>query len=312
MSAPAPPVAFEPAGHSPFLGAVTRPGTFDHPVAEPAADPAAPGRAGRNLPLAIGVGLALGALVAASLIWWRPAFAMIATAAVALSSWELIGAVERLEARPPRLPLLIGGAAAMGLAWFSGAEALLIGLLLTVLSVMIWRLGDGPVGYLRDVGASALVATYLPFLAGFAVLMLVPADGTLRVVTFIGTVVCSDVGGYALGVVVGRHPMAPTVSPKKSWEGMAGSVLLCVAAGLVCFAAFFHRPWWQGVLFGVAIAIAATIGDLAESMIKRDLGIKDMGSLLPAHGGMMERLDSLLVAAPVAYLLLSVFVPPPG
>jgi phosphatidate cytidylyltransferase len=182
--------------------------------------------------------------------------------------------------------------------------------MLTIVALPVWRLADGPVGYQRDVTAATLIAVYVPFLAGFCALLLAPADGHLRVAAFIATVVCSDVGGYAAGVLFGRHPMAPAVSPKKSWEGLGGSVLACAIGG-VCFLVFgFGGQWWQGALYGVAIAVAATLGDLAESMVKRDLHIKDMGTLLPGHGGLMDRLDSLLVAAPVAYLLLTAFAPP--
>jgi phosphatidate cytidylyltransferase len=130
-----------------------------------------------------------------------------------------------------------------------------------------------------------------------------------RVLAFIATVVCNDVGGYAAGVLFGKHAMAPQISPKKSWEGMAGSVAACVLLGTLLLTFTFHAPWWTGVVFGAAIAVSATIGDLAESLIKRDLQIKDMGTLLPGHGGIMDRLDSLLPSAAVAYLLLSVFAP---
>jgi phosphatidate cytidylyltransferase len=267
-------------------------------------------KAGRNLPVAIAVGVGLGALVLVPLFAYRPIFVLVIAAAVVVGVWELVRAISAAEARPPLVPLLVGSGGTMLLAWFSGAEALTIGLVLTVIAVLLWRLADGPVGFQRDVTAAALVAAYVPFLAGFAVLLLLPDDGALRVIAFIATVVCSDTGGYIFGVLFGRHPMAPTVSPKKSWEGMAGSLLACAIGG-VCFFVFgFDALWWQGVIFGFAIAIAATLGDLAESMIKRDLGIKDMGSLLPGHGGLMDRLDSLLLAAPVAYLLLELFAPP--
>jgi phosphatidate cytidylyltransferase len=196
--------------------------------------------------------------------------------------------------------------------WYDGAEALLVGLLLTVVAVAFWRLLDGPAGYLRDVTSATLVATYVPFLAGFCVLLATPDDGARRVLTFMATVVCSDVGGYAVGVLAGRHPMAPTVSPKKSWEGFAGSAIACGVGGICFLTLLYHGrgTWWQGAVFGLAVAIAATLGDLGESMIKRDLGVKDMGSLLPGHGGLMDRLDSLLAVAPIAYLLLQAFVPP--
>ncbi|HEY0486959.1 MAG TPA: phosphatidate cytidylyltransferase [Mycobacteriales bacterium] len=279
------------------------------PVGTPAVTPPT-SRAGRNLPLAIGVGAGLGALVLVPLFAYRPLFVLVIIAAIGVGIHEMVRAVQRVEARPPLVPVLAGGLGMLVLAWSAGPEALLVGLLLTLVALPVWRLADGPVGYQRDVTAGALVAVYVPFLAGFCVLLTVPHDGALRTVAFIATVVCSDVGGYAAGVLFGRHPMAPAVSPKKSWEGFAGSLVACGIAG-VCFLVFgFGGTVWEGALYGMAIALAATLGDLAESMIKRDLNIKDMGTLLPGHGGVMDRLDSLLLAAPVAYLLLTAFAPP--
>jgi phosphatidate cytidylyltransferase len=284
------------------------PGSAGPAAVTPATAPG--GRAGRNLPMAVGVGLGLGALVLVTLFTYRPAFLLVLVAAVCIGVHEMVQAAARGGARAPLFPVLAGGVGMVGLAWFAGPEALLVGLFLTVVALPVWRLADGPAGYQRDVTAGALIAVYVPFLAGFCVLLAVPADGALRVVAFIATVVCSDVGGYVAGVLFGRHPMAPTVSPKKSWEGFGGSLLACAIGG-VCFLGFgFGAPWWQGVLYGVAIAFAATLGDLAESMIKRDLHVKDMGTLLPGHGGLMDRLDSLLLAAPVSYLLLTAFAPP--
>ena len=266
-------------------------------------------RAGRNLPAAVGVGLGLGALILGTLFTYRLGFVVLVVLAISVGVWELVRAVSGVEARPPLVPLLVGAVAMDLLAWFRGPEALAVAFLLTALGCVVWRLAEGPVGYLRDVSTAVFVALYVPFLAGFAVLLAVPDDGARRVVAFIATVVCSDVGGYAAGVFLGRHPMAPTVSPKKSWEGFGGSVLACAIAGVAFLTLFFDAPWWQGALYGLAIAVTATLGDLGESMIKRDLGIKDMGWLLPGHGGVMDRLDSLLPAAAVAYLLLTAFVP---
>ncbi|MDQ1644423.1 MAG: phosphatidate cytidylyltransferase [Cryptosporangiaceae bacterium] len=274
------------------------------------ASPPPPGKAGRNLPAAIGVGLGLGALVLVPLFVFKPAFVVVIVAAVVIGVWELTRAIGAAEARPPLVPLLVGAVGTLLLAWQNDGDGLVVGLLLTVIAVLLWRLADGPVGFQRDVTAAALVAAYVPFLAGFAILLVAPEDGHWRVIAFIATVVCSDVGGYVAGVFFGKHPMAPSVSPKKSWEGMAGSLVACAIGGVCFLVLLFEGQWWQGVLFGLAIAVSSTLGDLAESMIKRDLGIKDMGSLLPGHGGLMDRLDSLLVAAPVAYLLLGWFAPP--
>ncbi|MGY1746608.1 phosphatidate cytidylyltransferase [Blastococcus sp. SYSU D00695] len=268
-------------------------------------------RAGRNLTAAIAVGLTLGAVIVASLLVRREAFLLVLGAAVLVSVVELGGALRAGRAAPPVVPVVVGAVAMIALAWTRGATGLVVAFLLTVLAVLLWRLADGPEGYLRDAAAGVLVALYVPLLAGFAVLLLVPDDGATRVLLFIATVVGNDVGGYTAGVLFGRHPMAPTVSPKKSWEGMAGSVVLCVAIATPIVILGLDGPWWGGVVFGAALAVSATLGDLGESLIKRDLGIKDMGSLLPGHGGLMDRMDSLLPSAAVAWLLLTWVVAPP-
>jgi phosphatidate cytidylyltransferase len=162
------------------------------------------------------------------------------------------------------------------------------------------------------VTAGVFATIYLPFLASFVAAMLSPSDGPRRVLTFIILTICSDIGGYFAGITFGRggrHPMAPVISPKKTWEGFAGSAAACLAAGALCVTLLLHGHPWQGLLTGAAAVLAATLGDLVESMIKRDLDIKDMGTLLPGHGGVLERLDSLLVVAPVMWLLLFLFIP---
>ena len=264
-------------------------------------------RAGRNLPAAIAVGLGLGGLIALSLLLYRPAFMIVVLAAVGLGVVELCTALKVAHVRAPLVPLLAGAAAMILGAWFRGPDGLVAAFAMTLLAVGIWRMIDGPNGFGRDVMAGALVAMYVPFLAGFAVLLAHPSDGAGRVIAYVATVVCSDVGGYAVGVLIGRHPMAPLVSPKKSWEGFSGSAVSCCVCGALLFQFLFHDQWWHGVLFGLAIVVTATVGDLGESMIKRDIGVKDMGNLLPGHGGVMDRLDSLLPSAAVAYLMLALF-----
>jgi phosphatidate cytidylyltransferase len=258
------------------------------------------------------VGLFLGGLVLGTL--YSPArwtFVVVVAVAAALGTFEVVRALHTLGARPPVVPLVAGGAAMVVAAYAGGPEELFLGLALTAVACLVWRVGGPAHGLLRDVTAAVLTATYVPFLIGFAALMTVPEDGPRRITTFIVTVVCSDVGGYAAGVLFGKHPMAPKVSPKKSWEGFAGSVLACATGGSVLFVTLFGAHWWQGLLFGLAAVGSATLGDLGESMIKRDIGIKDMGHLLPGHGGLMDRLDSLLPTAPIAWLLLAAFVPLP-
>jgi phosphatidate cytidylyltransferase len=268
-----------------------------------------PGRAGRNLPVAILVGLTLGALILVPLYSpQRWTFVIVIVAAMAVGTYEIVQALRTLGAQPPLVPLVAGGAAMVILAYRQGSEALFVALVLTVLASIVWRLADPAEGYLRDTAAATFTAVYVPFLISFAALLTVPPDGPRRVTAFIATVVCSDVGGYAAGVLFGRHPMAPSVSPKKSWEGFVGSVIACGAAGAIFFVRLFDASPLLGVVFGLAVVATATLGDLGESMVKRDIGIKDMGNLLPGHGGIMDRLDSLLPTAPVAFLLLSLFL----
>ncbi|MGH8879283.1 MAG: phosphatidate cytidylyltransferase, partial [Stackebrandtia sp.] len=260
-----------------------------------------PGKAGRDLPLAVGVGVVLGAVVLASLLIYRQVFLAVIAVAVGLAIWELAQAMRTAGIRVPTWTLLACGLGMQGLTWFGGPDMLFLGLGVTVVVLIVWRFADGATGYHSDIPAATLVGTLVPFLAGFAVLLLVPDDGAKRVIATLLLVVLSDTGGYVAGVLIGRHPMAPTISPKKSWEGMAGSLLACGIGGAVALQLMFGHVWWKGALFGAAIAVAATVGDLTESLVKRDLGVKDMSRLVPGHGGLMDRLDSILLALPVAY-----------
>ena len=276
---------------------------------EPVAPPERRSRAGRNLTAAIGVGLGMGAIVLLSLYVWKVAFLGVLAIAVVLGVWELSNALAADRVRVSVVPIAVGGVAILVAAYAGGSEPMLVALALTVLATMVWRLPENPPGYVRDVTAGIFATLYVPFLAGFAALLLRETDGADRVVVFILLTVFSDVGGYVAGVLFGRHAMAPHVSPKKSWEGFAGSALFCAAGGAVVLPLLLDGSPVAGAVIGLAAMLAATLGDLGESMIKRDLGIKDMGSLLPGHGGIMDRLDSLLPAAPVAFLLLSWLVP---
>jgi phosphatidate cytidylyltransferase len=269
-----------------------------------------PGRAGRNLPAAIGVGIALGAIVLSSLFFWRPAFLGVLLAAIAVGTWEMTRAVAQ-RAHAPAVPLLAGGPVMAVLAWYGGADALALGLLATLLAMIVWRLGEGAAGYQRDVTVGALIAVYVPFLASFAALLARSDDGDVRVLVTLLAVVLSDTGGYVTGVFFGKHPMAPSVSPKKSWEGFVGSLVWTAAGSAVALHFLIDGAgWWQGAIFGLAVSGASVLGDLGESLIKRDLGIKDMSNLLPGHGGLMDRLDSILLAAPTAYAVLTLLLPP--
>jgi phosphatidate cytidylyltransferase len=288
-------------------------------LTEPPAAPAQThGRAGRNLPAAIGIGVGLGASVVLSLIYFKPAFVVLVATALVLAAVELHGALKKQGMNSAIVPISIGSVAIAFGSYFAGRQepvifsttsVLLASLALTVLASLIWRMPKGTAGFVRDSAASLLIIAYVPLLGSFAALMLAEEQGAARIVTFMLIVVMSDTGGYIAGVLFGKHPMVPKISPKKSWEGLAGSLILGAAAG-VCMALFLlHVPFWVGIILGVSLVAAGTCGDLVESMIKRDLGIKDMSSFLPGHGGVMDRLDSLLLAAPVAWLIMYVFVP---
>ncbi len=269
-----------------------------------------PSRAGRNLASAIAVGLGLSTIILVPLLTVRHTFVGVLAAATAFATWELRGALRRGAGIEVPLPvLLVGGQAMIWLSWPFGLRGLALAFAATALGCLVWRMRAGAAHYLRDVSAGLFTAVYVPLFCSFVVILTVAPDGVGRVLTYMLCVVASDVGGYAVGVLFGRHPMAPTISPKKSWEGFAGSQLLGMATGAVCVALMLGGSWWQGALTGALLVVVATLGDLVESLVKRDLGIKDMGRLLPGHGGLMDRLDSMLPTAVVAYLVLGLLVP---
>ena len=267
-----------------------------------------PVRAGRNLPAALGVGLALGALALLTLFTLKATFLAYMGAVAGIALWELSRALGVRGIRLPVVPVAVGGALALVLAYWKGERALVACLALTMIAILAWRMPGGTAGYLRDVTAGVFALIYLPLMASFVALMLAAHDGPRRTLVFLILPICSDIGGYFAGILIGRHRMAPVISPKKTWEGFGGSVFACVVAGGITLPTLLHGAIWQGVLVGLAALAAATLGDLAESMIKRDLEIKDMGTFLPGHGGVLDRIDSLLAAAPVVWLLLFIFI----
>ncbi|MBA2773948.1 MAG: phosphatidate cytidylyltransferase [Nocardioidaceae bacterium] len=268
-----------------------------------------PSRAGRDLPAAIAVAVVLIAVIIASLAFVRDLFLLVVAAAILLGLWEMGKALAHQGTWLPTIPMWAGAVAMIGGAYYGGPDVLLVILAATVLTSMLWRMRRGHPGFVRDVSAAVFCLIYLPFLASFVALLLAPGDGIRRVLTFIAVTIASDIGGYVIGVAFGRHPMAPVISPKKSWEGFAGSLGFCMAAGVACMLYLVDGEWWVGLVLGVVVAAAATLGDLTESLIKRDLGIKDMSQVLPGHGGIMDRLDSLLATVPVVWLVLHFLLP---
>ena len=265
-------------------------------------------RAGRNLPAAIGSALALAAVVLVSLFTLKWLFGIVVIITIVVAVREFVLAFGKRDIHLARTPLFLAAVLLPGAAYLWGPLAQLLIFGLTILAVMFWRIRRGTDGYVRDVTASIFVAAYLPFMAAFLMLTLAADNGAQRVLVFILLTASNDIGGYAAGVFFGKHPIAAQISPKKSWEGFVGSILVQGAVGAASFVWLLDAPWWQGVIAGIVLAITATAGDFAESAIKRDLGLKDMGNFLPGHGGMMDRLDSLIPNAFTSWALFALFL----
>lgn len=277
-------------------------------------------RAGRDLPAAIAVGLITGGLVVGTLFFAPRYWVVLCAGAILLSSHEVVRRLREAGYVIPVIPLLVGGQVTVWLTWPYGARGALAGFGAMVVACMFWRLfmhdtsrhhdpsaGPPPSShYLRDASATIFLAVWVPLFASFAALLVYhPKDGAGRVFCLMATVVASDVGGYAVGVLFGKHPMVPAISPKKSWEGLAGSLVCGVTAATLSVTFLVGKPWWIGALLGVLLVLTCTLGDLVESQVKRDLGIKDMGRLLPGHGGLMDRLDGVLPSAAATWAVLT-------
>jgi phosphatidate cytidylyltransferase len=268
------------------------------------------GRAGRDLPAAIAVGSALGFGVIAILVWAPRGWVAVVAVAMALATHEVVRRLRTAGYAIPVIPLIAGGQAIVWLTWPFGAEGAFGAFGGTVVLCMIWRLLSGglknaPENYLRDITTTVFLAAWIPLFGAFGALLVYPADGRWRVLCLMLGVVFSDIGGYAAGVLFGKHPMVPAISPKKSWEGLAGSLICGTAASVLAVAFLLDKPAWVGIPLGLMLVITGTLGDLIESQVKRDLGIKDMGTLLPGHGGLMDRLDSVLPSAVATWIVLT-------
>jgi phosphatidate cytidylyltransferase len=289
--------------------------TSDSP-ATPEAPKKDHGRAGRDLPAAVGSAVVLVAAILLSLFFWKTAFMGIVAIAVVVAVWELHQGLSAKDIDIPEQPLMAGGVVMVVVAYVWGAPALVTATAVTALVIMLWLLRRGVEGYVKNATASVFTLVYVPFLASFVALLLgeggtnpafgldLDDPGVRGVITFIAITVASDTGGYVAGVLFGRHPMAPVISPKKSWEGFTGSLVATIAVGIWLVTSFLGGDWWVGVILGVIAAVMATLGDLCESVIKRDLGIKDMSQVIPGHGGLMDRLDSLLATIAPIWLVL--------
>ena len=261
--------------------------------------------------------MVLLAAIVISLAVWKTAFMFIVAAAVVVAIWEMHKGFLAKGIDLPEQPLMLGGVVMVVVAYFYGAPALVTATAVTALVIMLWLLRRGVDGYVMNSTASVFTLVYIPFLGSFVALLLAEGgavdfdrwdDGVKGILTFILVTIASDIGGYAAGVLFGKHQMAPVISPKKSWEGFAGSAVFCVVVGWALVVYLLDGEAWVGVLLGLITVVMATLGDLCESVIKRDLGIKDMSHVIPGHGGLMDRLDSLLATIAPIWLLLHYLV----
>ncbi|RDH74586.1 phosphatidate cytidylyltransferase [Mycolicibacterium moriokaense] len=280
------------------------------PVSDtPVEEPPKKSRAGRNLPAAIGVGVVLGAMAIGVLLFWPIGWLPVLAVFIPIATHEVIRRLREAGYVLPMIPLLLGGQAMIWLTYY-GPAGTLGAYGGTIVTCMVWRLvGHGlreaPVNYLRDISATVLLATWVPLFASFSALLIFQDHGGVRTFTVIATVVFADIGGYVAGVLFGKHLMVPAISPKKSWEGLGGSLLFGITAAVLSVTFLLDRPPWVGVPLGLFLVITGVLGDLVESQVKRDLGIKDMGTLLPGHGGIMDRIDAMLPSAVAGWVVLT-------
>lgn len=272
-------------------------------------------RTGRNLILAILIGLAFGGVLLLSLLVIKELFMLFAVVLSAFAAYELSQALRKGEFDVPRIPTVAAAVLAVPIAYYGGAGGQLLAVIGAMVLVSAWRLAEqampsrrrSGMSLVRDLAAGAFVQGYVTLLATFTVVLTAAEGGQWWTLAFIVIAVAADVGAYAFGLMFGKHKMAPVISPKKTWEGFAGGAGASLVAGVLLSILMLGNTWWFGLLFGAAIFLTATLGDLAESLIKRDIGIKDMSSWLPGHGGFLDRLDSILPSAAVAFVAFRVF-----
>lgn len=277
-----------------------------------------PTKAGRNLPAAIAVAAVLIAIVVTTLLWWNWGFVLFAGAMVTGAAWEISGVLERVGMHPSRWVLMVGSplviVAGYAVAELTGNLDLTIAVTLGALAIiaatlLIVRMFGSVTGYVRDAAAGMLGLMYAPLLGSSLSLLMAEPLGGRRIIALILVNTANDTGAYLFGSLLGRHKMSPRISPNKTWEGLAGGAACSVGVGAWLCSWLFGEVWWIGVVLGLVVAVFGTCGDLVESLIKRDAGLKDMSNLLPGHGGVLDRVDSLLVAAPVAWLFLHLALP---
>ena len=263
----------------------------------------------RDLPLAFLTGLALAALAIGAIAIGAGVFAVFAGIVVLVAQGELYLALQKRHHQPATALGLVAGALILGAGYYRREDAMLAVFVLSAFATFLWFLATPEQhrrGVLSNIALTILGIAYVPLLAGYVLSALSLPDGRGIVLSIIGLTVVYDTAAFVFGTWWGSKPLAPATSPKKSVEGLVAATLatILVAIAVVPSAASVLDTLGRAAALGVAVAIFAPLGDLAESLLKRDLDLKDIGSILPGHGGVLDRIDSLLFVGPAAFLLL--------
>ncbi|MEU4207154.1 phosphatidate cytidylyltransferase [Rothia terrae] len=268
-----------------------------------------PSKAGRNLPAAISVGVVLGAGLAVGLFYVPVILVVLAAAATAVGAWEVThGLNQKRGMGIPVIPAVVAAAIVPFFAYYGGGQWLIFAVVAFSLVLIGWRACGPKNGMIMSMMGSMFVMSWVPLLISLALLLFRQDAGAGKVFTILIMAIGNDTWGYIAGVLWGKHPMAPKISPKKTWEGFAGSMVGSIVVGVICMF-FLGEPLWFGFIIAFFLVIASTVGDLSESMVKREIGIKDMSNILPGHGGVMDRLDSIVFAIAAGYVIFELLAP---
>jgi phosphatidate cytidylyltransferase len=272
-------------------------------------DTGMPARIGRNLPAAVVTGLALVVVAAISLAIAKAAFAAVAGAIVLIGQAELYAAMHRKGYQPATALGLVMGGLVLAAAYLKGETAMLFILALGLVLSFLWYMAGTPKGRenaIQNIGCTLLGFIYVPFLAGYALILLSqPRSGRALMLVVIGLSVAYDIAAFFFGTFWGTHPLAPSISPKKSREGLLGATFVTFALSIgIVPTVIKYLSLADAVGLAIIVSVFAPLGDLAESALKRDLGVKDMGAVLPGHGGVLDRIDSILFVLPAAVYYL--------
>ncbi len=261
-------------------------------------------KAGRKLIPSILVSLSILAVVFGTIIYVPILFGVFIWFAILLAIREIVHAYKQGGIELPEFPLQLAGTALLVSAWYGRVSGLAVAIAICIPNLLVFLLVKTSKDFIKRSTAATFAIFYIPFLAGFILLLAHHEDGAARIFALVVLVSCNDTFAYIFGVLFGKHPLAPHISPKKTWEGLTGALIATTVGSALVFHFSLHSHWWLGALIGVMAVVTATCGDLIESAVKRDLAIKDMGAILPGHGGILDRIDSVLFTGPAVWFVL--------